>query len=210
MGYGIVATFDEGLRNELLGLMDCFREQRIGKTPKDFGEPPHLTLALFLDASIDVQALASACEHMRTQKLEVLLHVFGSFVAEEAQAVIYLNPALSTELGALHLGLYEEFDRLGLRDHHEHFRPGQWVPPLYPGRRAYPGRLPQGRRALPGSTEETLPRLHHEPQDLGILSGPGVVRLRSEGYGVPCDTSPGKPENVIFFRLVPLRRPELA
>ena len=128
MGYGIVATFDEGLRNELLGLMDCFMEQRIGKTPKDFGEPPHLTLALFLDASIDVQALASACEHMRTQKLEVLLHVFGSFVAEEAQAVIYLNPALSTELGALHLGLYEEFDRLGLRDHHEHFRPGQWVP----------------------------------------------------------------------------------
>ena len=128
MPYAVAATFDQDLQAELSDLMDIFRSHGFGKTPTDYGEPPHMTLAMFKDASLDTRKIVSACESVRRQKIEMKLHVFGSFVAEENNATIYLNPVLSTELAVLHAELHKELDNLGLLNQHEYFRPGQWVP----------------------------------------------------------------------------------
>ena len=128
MPYAVAATFDQDLQAEMSDPMDKFRSHGLGKTPTDYGEPPHMTLAMFKDTTLDTRKIVSACESVRRQKIEMKLQVFGSFVAEENNATIYLNPVLSNELAVLHAELHKEFDNLGMHNQHEYFRPGQWVP----------------------------------------------------------------------------------
>ncbi|HBA85039.1 MAG TPA: hypothetical protein DCZ95_13180 [Verrucomicrobia bacterium] len=99
MAYGIGLTLDDMLDAKVREIWRQFEAARIGKTPGQFDEPPHITFSVFpLGNPSTLIELVDATPITDTK---IRLIPFGAFLGEKR--VLYYNVVLSPGLMEAHL-----------------------------------------------------------------------------------------------------------
>ena len=122
MALGIVLTLDDELAAPVEDIWRRLEAAGVGKTPGQFAEPPHVTLALLPYG--DPAQLADLLDTTPFAGTSVKLVPFGAFRDERCS--LYYNAVLCPALLGAHAALYDQIRALRL-EHDELYAPGSAV-----------------------------------------------------------------------------------
>ena len=102
MAFGIALALDSDLSAQVAAVWRQFEAAGVGKTPGEFEEPPHITLALF--PSGDPMRLARLLDETPFSDTSLALTPFGAFLGD--RHVLYYNVVLCPALLEAHAALH--------------------------------------------------------------------------------------------------------
>lgn len=125
MGFAVEMYFDREAEERVRSLWLELQAAGLDSTLLDIGARPHLSLAVF--DRVEVSALCGLVEEFadRVHGYSSLFAAVGTFPGNEG--VVFLAPAVSGELLALHGTFHRRLLDLGLETW-EYYSPGRWIP----------------------------------------------------------------------------------
>jgi 2'-5' RNA ligase len=140
VGFAVELYFDPSMERRIRRLWQELADQGIRSILPAIGSRPHISLALLdrVDPTTAPAVLASLASDQ--MPLPVEFSSAGTFPGTEG--VVFLAPAITPELLAIHRRVYSHLTALGLRVH-EYYRPGRWVPHCTVAMELEPHQVPQ-------------------------------------------------------------------
>jgi 2'-5' RNA ligase len=125
MGYAVEMYLDPAAEERVRSVWNELKSAGLDSTMLDIGARPHLSLAVFDD--VETPSLCALVEDFAASVVgfSSMFAAVGTFPGDEG--VVFLAPAVSSELLALHRSLHERLVRLGQRSW-SYYLPGRWVP----------------------------------------------------------------------------------
>lgn len=125
MGFAVELYFDPKTEKALRDLRKVLAEAGIRPVLDEIGDRPHISLAVFSQVDVDVMLEEVEKFAGEARPLPITLSAIGAFAS--AEAVLFLNPAVTQELMDVHWDFHQMLGDLKMHPH-AYYQPDRWVP----------------------------------------------------------------------------------